>query len=324
MPPRCLQLLATARRAACGVVATFLGCADGQATTPSPPLPPPGPPPVYVPGQSYFGDNDYIEYIAGNAPVILTAPHGGADRPTALPTRGCGTNVRDTNTQETVRALASAYHDRFGRYPHVVINRLHRDRLDANRDSLEASCGNRASGAAWREFHAFIDLAKARVGTDHGRGFLVDLHGHGHAIQRIELGYLLPGSTLDVPDSVMDRDASLPDRTSIRQIARSPGSPLLSTLLRGPSSLGTLLATAGYPAVPSRSDPGPMGADYFTGGYITDRHGCRNGGVTCAVQVEAYFTGVRDSDGTRAAFAGAFIASLAQFLRASWGLDLAS
>ena len=32
----------------------------------------------YVPGQSYFGRNNYIEYVAGNAPVIYSAPHGGA------------------------------------------------------------------------------------------------------------------------------------------------------------------------------------------------------------------------------------------------------
>lgn len=308
----------------CGVVAAIVGCADGQATTPSPPPPPPSPSPIHVPGQSYFGEHSYIEYIAGNAPVILTAPHGGADRPSALRVRGCGTNVRDTNTEEMARAVASAYHDRFGRYPHVVINRLHRDRLDANRDSLEASCGHRGAGAAWRDFHAFVELAKARVATDHGRGFLVDLHGHGHAIQRLELGYLLPGSTLDRPDSELDRDPSLPDRSSVREIARIAGALPFSSILRGPTSLGTLLAAAGYPAVPSRSDPGPMGADYFTGGYITDRHGCRGGGVACAVQVEAHFTGVRDSETNRAAFARGFVAALTQFLRASWGLDLAA
>lgn len=311
------------RRASCGIVAVLLGCgADQPATSPTPPSP--SPPTVYVPGQSYLGDKGYIEYVAGNAPVVLTAPHGGSDRPSALPARSCGTNVRDTDTQELARAIASAYHERFGRYPHVVINRLHRDRLDANRDSLEASCGNRAAGAAWREFHAFVDLAKARAEADHGRGFVVDVHGHGHAIQRVELGYLLSGSTLDQADAVVDGNASLADQTSIRAIARRPGSPPLSTVLRGPTSLGTLLAAGGYPAIPSRSDPGPMGAPYFTGGYITERHGCRGGGTTCAVQVESYFTGIRDRDATRTAFARVFTAALAQFLQGAWGLDLAS
>lgn len=31
----------------------------------------------FIPGTTYLGRNNYIEYIAGNAPVILTAPHGG-------------------------------------------------------------------------------------------------------------------------------------------------------------------------------------------------------------------------------------------------------
>ena len=31
----------------------------------------------YVPGQSYFGVRGFVEYIPGDSPVILTAPHGG-------------------------------------------------------------------------------------------------------------------------------------------------------------------------------------------------------------------------------------------------------
>src|SRR5262249_16761368 len=41
---------------------------------PTAPIIPPGP---YTPGQSYFGRNNYIEYIAGNSPLILSAAHGG-------------------------------------------------------------------------------------------------------------------------------------------------------------------------------------------------------------------------------------------------------
>ena len=61
-------------------------------------------PPVYKAGQSYFGRNGYVEYIAGNTPVILSAPHGGALTPTTIPDRtasacgskrpGCSCNTR--------------------------------------------------------------------------------------------------------------------------------------------------------------------------------------------------------------------------------------
>nr|MBP9196721.1 hypothetical protein [Saprospiraceae bacterium] len=37
-----------------------------------------------IPGQSYFGFNQYIEYIAGNLPVILSAPHGGDKVPSDI------------------------------------------------------------------------------------------------------------------------------------------------------------------------------------------------------------------------------------------------
>ena len=33
---------------------------------------------TFVPGTPVFGANDYIEYIPGNLPIIVSAPHGGA------------------------------------------------------------------------------------------------------------------------------------------------------------------------------------------------------------------------------------------------------
>src|SRR5687767_3164643 len=65
----------------------------------------------YTPGQSYFGRNNYIEYVAGNAPVIYSAPHGGALTPAEIPDRtasrcgGSATTGADLNTVELVRAM---------------------------------------------------------------------------------------------------------------------------------------------------------------------------------------------------------------------------
>lgn len=297
----------------------LLACGDTDETTGPPALPLPASP---VPGQSYFGRNGYVEYIAGNAPVIFTAPHGGGLRPTEAAVRSCGTVVGDANTQELARTVASAYHARFGRYPHIVINRLHRDRLDANRDSLEAGCGGPVAGAAWREFHDYIETARQRVVTDHGRGFLVDLHGHGHPIPRLELGYLISGASLDAGDSQLNANSSLIDASSIQAIARRPGAAPLASILRGPLSLGTLLQAAGFRSVPSASDTGPAGAEYFSGGYITERHGCRAGGGICAVQLEANLTGVRDSEANRDLFSRALVGALREFLLAHWSLSL--
>src|SRR5215510_13577731 len=95
--------------------------------TPTPPIIPPGP---YNPGQSYFGRHNYIEYIAGNSPLILSATHGGNLTPAEIPDRtdaACGANVTttaDLNTRELVIAMQQAIHARFGTFPHVVINHL--------------------------------------------------------------------------------------------------------------------------------------------------------------------------------------------------------
>ena len=68
--------------------------------------------------------------------------------------------ARDRNTQELARAVALAIRELCGGVPHVVINRLHRVKLDANREVVEAAQGNPFAERAWKEHHAFIDAAK--------------------------------------------------------------------------------------------------------------------------------------------------------------------
>jgi hypothetical protein len=290
----------------------------------------------YVPGRSYFGANKYIEYIAGNAPVILTAPHGGTVAPAEIPDRtgarcgGSATTSVDLNTIELVRAMQAAYYARFGKYPHVVIAHLARRKLDANRTPPEASCGNAEADAAYREWHAFIDVATHAVLKASDKGWYMDMHGHGHAIQRLELGYLLEGVRLDASDRTLDGTRAYADTSSIRTIARTTGTPL-SVLLRGPEALGTLYAANGFPAVPSANDPGPKGAVYFSGGDDTRRHACGAealsfGGTTdgniCGVQIETNFTGVRDNAADRQRFGEVSAVVLERFLATQWGLHL--
>ena len=272
-----------------------------------------GTPPVYVPGTSYFGDNDYVEYIAGNLPVIFSAPHGGTLAPAGIPLRvagaACGaavTTVRDMNTEELARALRAAFFARTGRYPHIIINRLHRNRLDANRPIGEAACGNGAAEEAWRDFQGFVGAARARVIADHVRGWYTDLHGHGHAVPRLELGYNLSGAALRAADTDLDA-SNVETQSSIATFSQA--SPLaFSALLRGPTALGTLFGDAGFPAVPSAQDPAPDdGEAYFSGGYNTEQHGCLSGGQICGVQIEANNAGVRDNATNVAAFAAAIV-----------------
>jgi hypothetical protein len=339
----------SARRAGTDVIAitafvTAIGC--GGATSPSSGVrvgPPgesvsaisPGP---YAPGQSYFGRNNYIEYIAGNAPVIYSAPHGGALTPSEIPDRtasrcgGSATTTTDLNTIDLVRAMQSRHFARFGTYPHIIINHLARRKLDANRTAEEAACGDAEALIALGEWHDFVDVAKAAVLQATGRGWYMDMHGHGHSIQRLELGYLLTGAQLDLPDASLDANAAYEDTASMRTISEF-APPSFSALLRGASSLGTLYANNGFRSVPSAAEPGPDGNTYFSGGDNTRRHACgaeatAYGGTTagniCGVQIEANYTGVRDNASNRDRFGDATAVVLEQYLATHWGLNLGS
>lgn len=272
---------------------------------------------TYTPGQSYFGTNGYVEYLAGNLPIIVTAPHGGLLSPASIPDRDCAgcTTVNDFNTQELARAFAEAVHERTGCWPHIIFNKLHRRKLDANRDIAEAADGNPDAELAWSEFHIFVETAKNQLLPSFGKGFYIDLHGHGHAIQRLELGYLLSQTELQLPDNVLDGQAYV-KQSSIRHLAGDNALDLThSELLRGPLSLGSLLAVRGYPATPSLPDPFPdSGEDYFNGGYNTARHSSYLHGSLDGLQIECNRQGVRDSMHNLLRFADSLSVTLLEYM----------
>ena len=297
---------ANSLRASAGAVAVDIGA---EATVPQP-------------GVTYMGRNGYIEYIAGDLPIIITAPHGGTMQPQEIPDRtGTGiTTVRDANTEELARTIGNVFANRVGGRPHIIIVRLQRTKIDANREFVEATQANRLAGRAWAEYHAFVEAAKHAVLAQHGRGFYIDLHGHGHAIQRLELGYLLSSATLGLADATLDAPA-YETLTAIRELSQaSPAS--FAEILRGPTSLGALFEAEGFPSVPSPSSPDPGGDPYFTGGYNTERHGSRNGGQISGVQIEANFTGVRDNQANRELFATALVSVLDDYLATHAGMGL--
>lgn len=268
--------------------------------------------------------------------MILTAPHGGSLTPSTIPDRtasacgGSATTVTDANTIELARAMQQKYFARFGSYPHVVLMLLSRRKLDANRTATEGACGNATALTALTEWHAFVDQAKTSVLRAYGKGWYMDMHGHGHALQRLELGYLLSASDIDRSDGELDASTSAEDRASIRSLSVA-SSASFSATLRGPNALGTLFEQNGFPAVPSASNPSILGADYFNGGDNTLRHTCSSGagalggtsfGQICGVQIESNFTGVRDNASNRDRFANAAAQVMEQFLRVHWALDL--
>ena len=275
-----------------------------------------------TPGVSIFyeqfsGDSrEYIEYIPGNLPIIISAPHGGVkqsgstvggifypDNDSTLSDRNCGTNVRDDNTDILLREIQAEIFNITGCYAHVIINNLHRSKLDPNREQNEATCGDSDALDHWNGWHSFIDQASAAVEANWGKGLYIDLHGQNHTIPRIEIGYNVSSSQLNSSNL---NSTSIINNSTIKHLEANNITNLShENLIRGINGLGELFqnaayyptsdfyanqnypgctrnGTTGYRAIPSNSDYGNSSCDdtqpfsnaYFDGDFYNNRrHG---------------------------------------------------
>jgi hypothetical protein len=272
----------------------------------------------YVPGVSYFGRKGYIEYIPGELPVVLSAPHGGDLLPDEIPNRTFGVTGTDRNTEELTLAVRDALVDLTGLAPHVVVSHLHRAKLDPNREIVEAAQGNAFAGHAWEEFQSYIETGRLEVIGDFGAGMYFDMHGHGHPKSRLELGYLLSADRLNGSDASLN-SLSVVQLTSIRELGRtSPDT--FAEIVRGATSLGGLLQAEGVAALPSPDDPSPGGDPYFTGGYNTRRHGSLDDSeMVSGIQIEHHYPGLRDTDTSRRVYAAKLAVAIRSFMLEHFG-----
>jgi hypothetical protein len=310
-------------RAATGFVSLFALAAFDKALAN-----PEGDPPVvmsipsgpYTVGNDYYSTNGWVEYHAGNLPIIITAPHGGGLTPSSIPDRtesACGGDFKtmsDMNTAQLARNLKYRFHEYTGRYPHVIINRLKRTKLDANRAKADGACGNSDANMAWEDFHDFIQVAKNQVlNGAWNKGWYIDVHGFGGS--KTALGYRLSGANLRETNATLNSDPYYRDKSTFRTFAANSPFTFGSALLRGNKAIGTELGRAGYPSIPSKQDYAPeVGELYFQGGYNVFTHACRSGGDICGLQVEAPYAGVRDTFENRAAYAEALVRATDVFL----------
>lgn len=290
----------------------------------------------YVPGSIYFGRSNYIEYAAGDLPFIMSAPHGGTLTPSEIPNRtncaSCGwdfATATDSNTDDVADKVRTELGNLTGHLPHIIICNLDRDKIDCNRDAEEGAQNDPEGIIAWNEFQNFINSASNNVITNFGRGFYIDQHGQSHPEGRLELGYLLDKYELTNSDAYMDsHSASFKNTSSIRTLANSVSNTTsFSKLLRGTNSFGEFMVNEGYPATPSFTTPYPFAnptstSNFFNGGYNTDVHGSISGGPLSAMQIEANYTGVRDSSANRTAYAQAVARSLEKYFAAFYGINL--
>lgn len=273
--------------------------------------------------QVEFGAGKLIEYRPGGLPLIIGAPHGGYLKPKHLATRTYGVVDQDSNTQELARMIQAAFVRKVGAAPHLVVCQLHRSKMDANREIVEAAQGGPGAEQAWRDWQGFIIKAKVIVQKEFGSGLYIDLHGQRHKEARVELGYMIGADKLRLEDAVLESSMLLIRQSSIRELdQRSPAS--FVELLRGPGSLGGLLQARGFASVPSPNVPAPKEDElYFRGGFNTDMHGSRQGGPINAVQIECPWVGVRDTPANRAKFVDALTDALPIWFRSHFGIPLA-
>jgi hypothetical protein len=268
--------------------------------------------------------SDYIKVLTGNMPLVISIPHGGSLLPEEIPERPC-TNCaknKDVFTIEIGIAIRNAIFRKTGYYPYLIINNLHRTRLDPNRNVTEAADGNRYGEIAWSEFQNSIDSATLQVKKKFGKGLYIDLHGHRHDIKRTELGYLLSSEELQLEDELLNNE-SFEEYSSIRNLIRTNKDSLSYVeLIRGKLSLGNLFEEKGYPTVPSPKNPFPKTGDpYFSGGYNTTRHGSSLGGTIDGIQIELDMD-LRSDESRREKFAEDCTDILIEFLRIHYFPDL--
>lgn len=265
-----------------------------------------------TPGQPYLDPDKYVEFVPGALPIVLTSPHGGRSAPTNIPDRREGVTQMDANTQELTREIHAELLRRTGRPAHMIISLLHRRKLDPNREIREAAQGNARAELAYKRFHGSIRAALRTAIEVHGFAFLVDIHGHGHTIPRLELGYAIDGGRFNQSDSELDRD-NLAEKSTLNDLFKNNPELSFADVIRGPKSLGALLQERGFRSVPSPRDPGPKNALYFNGGHISRIYARDMPGVD-GLQIECQRPGVRETAEDRKKFAQALVDSLIIFL----------
>jgi hypothetical protein len=288
---------------------------------------------TYQPGTTYMGAFGYTEYRAGNLPIVITAPHGGDVEPGDIPDRTASGAVTtaDANTEDLARKISAEIYLRTGKYVHLVICHLHRSKLDVNRaldtaDGTDQALDNGSAGpatavTAWHDYHNFAGTATAATTSAVNFGFLTDIHGQAHTPQRIEVGYNLSASQLNLSDSALEHPA-YGENSTLRTLLQQASSRV-PLVIRGARSWGDFMVQRGYAAVPSPAQTGPGTEDYFNGGYTVETHTSLTGqGRVQGLQLECNMTGVRDNSGNRQAFAETVAATLNDYLFDHFGYEL--
>ena len=273
----------------------------------------------YQAGKSYFGANRCIEYIAGDGPLIVVAPHGGHVVPEGIPMR-VPRPRGDANSQEYARGLAREFLALTGKHAHVIVNHIPKQYFSVTDDRETASRGYPRLMACWDSFHGYIEAAKAKAIGDWGAGHYLECHTRGGG-RKIDVGL---GWTGKVLDASLEKGAWYlkSRRNTLRNLVNRPGVDLLEAV-RGGTSLGGLLEGHGYTAIPSPKHPSPGEMPYFLSGKNCWKHGFNESrGAIDATHLEVHWSYIKPD--VRPEFEKALADSVVTFLETHYGFKLRS
>lgn len=258
---------------------------------------------------------DYIISRKGNIPLLLVAPHGGDLKPQWIENRGCEGAVISQDQYTLGIALQIENELKKRTYqPYIVYAKIHRIKVDLNRSLETSHCEDDSSNDLWRSFHQQIESYRYEIIQKYSRGLMIDIHGHGHPNQRIELGYLLNSEQLRSLSTNGSLENSL---TSINSLVNNhPENISLNELIIGENSLGTLLSSAGFPSVPSAQDPAPnLGDPFFSGGSNTKLYGSKTRSGVDAIQLELNRQNLRQESEDRIRFSKTFATVILSYIQ---------
>jgi hypothetical protein len=302
----------------------FIGCGESgratQSVLPTPEV-------KYTPGDVITDSQGYISYRVGNTPIIITVPHDGTLTPSTFPDRS-GSSVRAENTRKVAEQFAYFFNaNSNGLYPHIIYNNISRSKLDPDLNQMDGAQGNSYANLSYGTYHSFLQTAIDSVEAYFDAGILLNLVEHNHSNQKVELGYLLSASDLDLTNLQLN---SYSAQSSVSQIADISTSSF-AEVIRGYNSLGTLIVgrsytsndvTYSFEAVPTLDNPTIGSTDYSSGGYTIAQYGSSNGGKINGIDVATPFAGFRDNANAYRALAVILEESVKIFYQENLGVIL--
>ena len=206
-----------------------------------------------------------VTIAIGELPIILSAPHGGREALVEAPVRlGKGVDrfktSSDARTDLLTEKLADSLEQKLGKRPYVVIARVQRKYVDANRPATGAYESEQAK-VAYDSYHQALADARQKIMQRWGHGLLLDIHGQVAEPKAIFRG-TQNGKTATHLVSRFGREA-----------------------LVGETSLFGQLAKQGFPVIPAIDSPDREHGAY-NGGYIVGTYGSDSGGTLDAIQLE--------------------------------------